>query len=262
MHILTCNIRCPSLADGPDHWPFRKAICADVIAAQSPDIICFQEMWDVQLRDLQSEFPAYEWFATVDEPSGQNPMNAVFYRAAAFTRISGAGYWLSETPHVPGSKSWDSDCVRLANWLRLRARASGKEFRVINAHLDHVSQTARENQARLIVEDSNGYPADYAQVLTGDMNCAAGNPAIALFEAGMWRDTYTVVHGVADPGFTNHGFLGPDFRPDAGRPELGKIDWIFVKGNLRVADASIIKDARDGRFPSDHYFVSAEVHLV
>ena len=256
MKILSCNIRCPSLSDGENHWPFRKEICADVIRAQSPDIICFQEMWAEQLLYLRLAFPGFEWFGTVDEPHGRNPMNAIFYRSETFTRISTGCYWLSETPHIPGSKSWDSRCVRLANWLRLEDAASGMEFRVINTHLDHVGQMAREQQAALIVEDTRAYPGQYAQILTGDMNCETENEAIGIFEAGGWKDTYAAVHGIKDPGHTYHGYLGADFAAD-----MGKIDWIFARGATRVVGAEIIRDSRDDRFPSDHYFVSADFQL-
>lgn len=34
--------------------------------------------------------------------------------------------------------------MRLVNWVRLRDRETGADFRFINTHLDHVSQTARE----------------------------------------------------------------------------------------------------------------------
>jgi endonuclease/exonuclease/phosphatase family metal-dependent hydrolase len=166
--------------------------------------------------------------------------------------VAAGGYWLSERPHVPGSKSWGSACVRLATWARLVERATGLEFRFVNTHLDHVGQQARENQARLIAEDASAYPADYPQVLTGDMNCDARNPAIAAFRAGGWRDTYGAVHGTEDPGPTYHGFAGP--RHDDG---TGKMDWVLVKGGFRALAAEVVRDSRDGRFPSDHYFVGA-----
>ena len=184
-------------------------------------------------------------------------MNTIFYRHDAFQLISQGGYSLSPTPHVPGPLGWDSACVRLAAWVRLIDKASGSEFRLVNTHLDHVGQLARENQARIVNEDAAAYPADYPHLLSGDMNCAAGNPAIDTFLKGGWQDTYAQVHGTDDPGATFHSFQGPNFNGD-----LGKIDWIFSHGAVRATGAEIIRDHNQGRYPSDHYFVTTEVELA
>jgi len=252
MKILTCNIRCFEAKDGPNDWIHRKELCINVIRSRTPDIICFQEMRSQQFTDLSSAFPEYRFYAMMDQPVAQHPQNCIFYRADIYTLISASGYWLSEHPHVAGTKSWDSSCIRLANWVRLEDRATGTEFRVVNTHLDHVGQTARENQARLIVEDSSAYPQDYPQILTGDMNCDSRNAAINAFKAGKWIDTYSHIHGTEEPGHTFHKFLGP--KCDSA---IGKMDWIFMRGKLQTTDAEIITDSEEDRFPSDHYFVSA-----
>ena len=256
MNILTCNIRYFGAKDGDNGWTHRKELCARVIRSQSPDVICFQEMWAEQFTDLAAAFGDFETFGMVDEPTGRHPMNAIFYRGDAFRRISAGGYWLSQTPHLPGSRSWGSACVRLANWVRLQDRATGIELRVVNTHLDHVSQLARENQARLIVEDSAAYPVDYPQLLTGDMNADYANASIEVFRRGGWSDTYAAVHGTEDPGHSFHGFLGPAFVSD-----IGKMDWIFARGAVAVTAAEVITDSENGRYPSDHFFVAATVNI-
>src|SRR5450756_2291498 len=110
MKILTCNIRYYGADDGRNGWVHRRDLCAAVIRSQAPDIICFQEMWAEQFSDLSFAFPGYQSYAMVDEPVGRHPQNCMFYRSDAYKRISAGGYWLSETPHVAGSKSWDSAC--------------------------------------------------------------------------------------------------------------------------------------------------------
>lgn len=256
MKIITCNIRCYGGNDGEDHWVHRKEFCVEVIRSRHPDIICLQEVWQEQFADLVPAFAEFSSFGIVDEPLGRHPVNIIFYRTDVFNCLSQGGYWLSETPHVTGSSSWDSACVRLANWVRLRHEQSGREFRIVNTHLDHVSQLARENQARVIGEDAAAYPPEYLQLLTGDMNCDAGNQAIRIFTEGGWRDSYEAIHGSADPGFTYHGFKGPAFES-----HTGKMDWIFVRGDANIAAADIVTDSRNGHFPSDHYFITAEVEL-
>ncbi len=262
MRILSCNIRCYGGEDGENNWEHRKGISIDVIRDQAPHIICFQELWIQQWRDIAPAFPEFAFFGMVDTVLGRHPMNGILYRKDTFSRVSAGGYWLSETPHITGSSSWDSACIRLANWIRLEERASGKEFRIINTHLDHVSQKARENQARLVNDDTAAYPDEYPQILTGDMNCDIRNPAIQAFKRAGWLDTYAAVHGAADPGHTYHAFMGPAFKS-----RIGKMDWIFARGSLDIRDATILRDARAGsqtgdkRFPSDHYFIAADVAL-
>lgn len=256
MRVLCCNVRCSTGNDGDNVWPNRRQLCIDVMRAQTPDIICCQEVLADQFADLTAGLPEFDSFGMCDEPHSHNPVDTIFYRRAAFRRVSAGGHWLSQTPHVAGSKSWASDCIRLCNWLRLVEVASGKELRIVNTHLDHISQPARENQARLINEDAAAYDAAYPQVLTGDMNCNAGNPVIAAFAAAGWRDTYQAVHGVADPGNSFHQFQGPAFPH-----HVGKIDWIYTRGKVRTLAAALITDAVGGRYPSDHYFISADIAL-
>ncbi|MFT5088643.1 MAG: endonuclease/exonuclease/phosphatase family metal-dependent hydrolase [Candidatus Latescibacterota bacterium] len=256
MRIATCNIRCFPAKDGPDHWELRKEYALNLIRSLHADIVCFQELWRPQYDYAHKVLPEYASFGLADEAATDRPVNALFWRRDAFDLVSPGGFWLSETPHISGSSSWDSACVRLANWLRLKERASGREFRVVNTHLDHISQWARENQARLICEDAVAYSADYPQLLTGDMNCDRTNAAIATFESAGWRDTYADIHGPADPGHSYHAFEGPAYKGD-----IGKMDWIFCRGDLKVTSTAIIDESCEGRFPSDHYFVVADVEL-
>lgn len=256
MKILTCNVRCFGARDGDNDWAHRKDACIEVMQAQAPDVVCCQEMWVQQFNDVSSALKGFASFGMADTPAGRHPQNCIFYRSDVFSLISAGGYWLSTTPHIAGSKSWDSDCVRLANWVRLEEHASGNEIRVVNTHLDHVSQPARENQARIVAEDASAYPAEYPQLLLGDMNCDFSNPAIGILKAAGWVDTYGSVNGTENPGHTYHAFQG-----EAHESAIGKMDWIFMRGNVRATAATVIKDAVGGRFPSDHYFVSATLKV-
>jgi endonuclease/exonuclease/phosphatase family metal-dependent hydrolase len=251
---MTCNVRTSLANDGENAWTHRRPLCIDVILSRAPHVVCCQEVSEEQLADLSEGLEGYAHFGLPDEPAGRRKVNAIFYREATFLCVATGGCWLSETPHVPGSRAWDSACVRLANWVRLAERGSGVEMRVVNTHLDHVSQPARAGQARVVCEDAAAYPEAYPQVLTGDMNCDARNAAILALQQAGWRDTYGMCHGGKDPGHTFHAFQGEAFAS-----EIGKMDWVFVKGGLSVTGAEVVRDAEAGRYPSDHYFVTADV---
>ena len=264
LRVLCCNVRrnVPADVEAGDGWDARKALCADVMRDQSPDIICLQECFNEQFEDLRARLPEFDTFGLSNPSAEFSPSNAIFFARDYYELISAGGFWLSETPHVAGSKSWDSSSARFANWVHLKERYSDREFRVTNTHLDHIGQTARENQARLVVESAQALADDLPQLLTADFNADAANPAIDVIRAGGWLDTYAAIHGPDDPGFTFHAFLGTRF-PESRPPEKikGKIDFIFCKGPVKPLAADIIRDSRDGRYPSDHYFISAEVEF-
>ncbi len=50
MKIITCNIRVGGYDeyDGKNSWIYRKDLCAEVIRAHKPSVICFQEMYEAQ----------------------------------------------------------------------------------------------------------------------------------------------------------------------------------------------------------------------
>ncbi|MFW6154908.1 MAG: endonuclease/exonuclease/phosphatase family protein [Planctomycetota bacterium] len=256
MRVMSCNIRCDHGGDGEDNWVHRRDLCIDVMLSREPDIVCCQEVWHGQAADLRRGLAGYTWLGTIDEPDGRGPLNSVFYRTDRFTPTSAGAYWLSKTPHVCGSRNWRSRCSRLATWVRLLDGASGKELRIVNTHLDHISQSAREGQARVINEDAAAYNEDFPQLLTGDMNAEADNPAIERFRQGGWRDTWQAARGEDDPGRTFHEFRGHAYDGPHGR-----IDWIFARGAVRALGAEVVTDHRDGRYPSDHYFITADVEL-
>jgi hypothetical protein len=89
------------------------------------------------------------------------------------------------------------------------------------------------------------------------MNAGRDNPAIRIFKDRRWKDTLELICGDRELGYTGHQFLGAGL-PNAAQ---GRIDWIFVKGEIRVKSAEIVKDSIDGRYPSDHYFLSSEIDL-
>jgi len=262
--ILSCNIRVdlPEDAATGNGWVHRRELCVDVMRAQKANLIGLQEAQEIHLKDLKSRMPEFDSFAMANPDTVFHPSNAILFLRARYELISAGGFWLSETPHVAGSKSWDSGRSRFANWVHLKERSSGKELRFWNTHLDHISHEARTKGAALIVQACEAFPKEFPQLLSGDMNAGVAHPAIKNFKAGGWLDTYTAVNGPDDPGFTFHGFKGPKSAGKRADGEIRtKIDWIFCRGAVKPLAAAIIRDERNDRYPSDHYFVWAVMEL-
>ena len=263
--ILSCNVRVPQPEDerAGDGWEARRELCGDVIVNQHADIVCLQEARGYQVDELKRRLPEFDATGMSHPTREIVQNNAIMYSRERFELNSSGGFWFSEQPHVAGSKGWDTASPRHANWARFRVRGESTpgddEFIVWNTHFDHKGQQAREEQARMTVEaaaafDQIGIP----QILTGDMNAKTNNRAIVTLREGGWDDTYAKLHGPADPGFTFHGFMGDRRKTKDGG---GKIDWIFTRGDVKTLGAEILRDGRDGRYPSDHYFLSATLEL-
>ena len=265
--ILTCNIRVALPEDDEKGfgWHARRDICIDIIRQHRPDIIGFQEVIKPQMEDLKAAFPSFEAFGFEGPEMDAHPIgyhgiakNPILFAKDRYEMLAAGEYWLSETPLHAGSISWNSARARHANWVRLRDKKSGKDFRFINLHLDHKSQEARENQIKVVMEEAHQYAPAYPQILTGDFNSSAINQVYTIIKEHEWQDSYTVLHGPAEPGYTVHLFKGDQYEKKATGK---KIDFIFYRGEVKATEAAIIRDHRHGRYPSDHYFVSATLTI-
>ena len=180
--------------------------------------------------------------------------NVIFFSKKRYEFVSSGCYWLSETPLAAGSCSWNTMRARHCNWVRLRDRKSGAEFRVLDIHLDHKSDDARREQMKMIVGECAQYADGFPQIICGDFNSGIENAPVACLRDAGWQEAYEAVHGPGEAGFTYHGFKGPDYRKKNAR----RIDFIFVRGNLQPVAAEILRDKVDGLYPSDHYFLMSD----
>ncbi len=256
MKILTCNLRFSSMPDhGKRSWSRRKDLCIETLRSESPDVICVQECHNDQLYSLDSAFrTGYDSFWMNSFPGNYYPENVIFFRRG-FRLAGRGGFFLSETPHVPGSKSWESECVRFLNFVLLGAE--GRLVRIANTHIDHHSGKARKEQTRMILEDSAAWPETIPQILTGDLNSDPSGEALHMLKDAGWRDSLNWSMET-----TFHGFVGNAWNGcDPAVCGCGRMDYILAKGKSRFLNSRIVKTEEDGIFPSDHWFVAAEVEF-
>ena len=182
--VASCNIRValPQDEEGGNGWSARKYVCERVMKRCKADIYCLQEVTVGQYEDMCRMFPGYFVFGYPGPETDALPdreyhgiaKNLVMFSKRRY-EMTGAGvYWLSDTPLVGGSSSWGTARPRHVNWVRLRDRRSGREFRVLSLHLDHISHEARLAQVRAVEEETSQYPAGVPQVLAEYCNQTPG----------------------------------------------------------------------------------------
>jgi endonuclease/exonuclease/phosphatase family metal-dependent hydrolase len=251
--VMTYNIRLNLASDGPDAWPHRKDAVAQLVLTHNADLLGVQEALPEQLSDLDAGLPGFSRFGAGRNAQRSGEHTAIFYRASRFELIEEDTFWLSETPAVAGSKSWDAAYERIATWGRLRDRGSGTILYVFNTHFDHIGVIARRESARLLTAEINRIAGRSLVILMGDFNDVAASDAYTTIVRDGFQDSMTVSKVPA---------RGPDSTWNAFRAiEPGRrIDFIFVRGSITVLKHETVNTTReDGRFPSDHLPVVAEV---
>jgi len=250
MRLLTFNLRFANPLDGPNSWEHRKELVVETILATNPDLVGTQEGTVPQLEYLTEHLQGFLPLVAhrhVD-PTCQYP--TIFYRQGFQVKDSGE-FWLSETPTIHRSKSWDSAFPRMVTYGLFQKAGGDLWFYFIDTHLDHISSPARFHGARLIREFF--LEKKEPLILVGDFN---EPPDAAVFReltgpACRLVDTWRALNpsGLEPP--TQHNF--------DGQPRGHRIDWILITEPFRVTKAEVVGYNRSGRYPSDHFPYIAEV---
>jgi endonuclease/exonuclease/phosphatase family metal-dependent hydrolase len=256
MTVMTFNIRYGTAPDGDNHWTLRRTFLFDVVREQSADIVGLQEALDGQIREITEAVPGYAVVGVGrDDGRTAGEYSAILVRKDRFNVAEAGTFWFSDTPAVPGSTSWGNRITRICTWARLIDR-DGTAFWFFNVHLDHESQPSRERSTELLLRriDARAFPGEPV-VVTGDFNVGEDNPAIlTMLGAKAFVDTYRVIH----PDEKQVGSFS-NFKLDS--IDGPKIDYVLVQPGTDVLTAEIVRTARDGRYPSDHFPVVARIQL-
>ena len=244
LRIMSFNIRLPVESDGVDYWETRKPLAVRMLREQQPDVIGLQELVKSQADYLAKALPQYAWFGRGREADGGGEYMGVFYRKDRLKVVESGDFWLSDTPEVPGSITWDHPHPRMVTWALFEQRTNGKRFYLLNTHLPYREQdeAARVKGASAIARHLSTLPADVPVVLTGDFNTTPASEVHAVL-ARTLQDAWTTAPRVEGSEATFHGFTGKADR---------RIDWILVKG-VRLESVTSVTTRWNGRYPSDHF---------
>jgi endonuclease/exonuclease/phosphatase family metal-dependent hydrolase len=240
----------------------RRERVIRVIREHTPDVLGVQEARELQIADLREAFLKFEFYGVGrDDGKTGGEYAGIFYRKDRFARKESGTFWLSDTPTTPGTSFYKvPDAVpRLASWVRLRDKQLGREFLVLNTHWDHVSAMARRKSARLIRERVSKLAEGIPAIVMGDFNTPEDSAPLRelLGEVESGRrllDSYRSLHREvsADESTFNHW---------AGTTAGSRIDFILHTEEFTPTAAAIIRANYDGRWPSDHYPITAMLRV-
>jgi endonuclease/exonuclease/phosphatase family metal-dependent hydrolase len=187
--VMTYNLRLDTKNDGINAWPNRKEKVFKLIKKQKPAILGIQEALHNQMVDMKTNLTQYDYVGVGrDDGKTKGEYSAIFYQKGRFRVIESSTFWLSETPEIPGSKSWDAAITRVATWAKLYDKKSRDTIFCINTHFDHIGKVAREKSVDIIKTFINKLAGKYPVILTGDLNIEPTETpySIATNTARLW----------------------------------------------------------------------------
>ncbi len=260
LRVMSANVRLDVASDGDDAWPNRRDAVARVLA--QADLVGVQEATPTILIDLDDRLPGFARIGVGRDADGGGEASAIYYRTGRLALVDNGTFWLSETPDVPGSRSWDAALPRIATWGRFRDRSTGAELVHLNTHFDHVGEQARREAARLIARRLPGLAGRAAAIVTGDLNVTPDAAPVTTLVDGL---------GLADARLASETTAtGPDRTWNAfgQATDARRIDYVLALPPVRVlafrtVDETIgdVLGTDSDRELSDHYFVVATLAL-
>ena len=255
MKIASSNIRFENPADGPNDWPLRRDLWRNMISQFSPWILGTQEGRRPQLEDVATLLGEFNLVSDHREWIEERMYPCLFYDESKVDLLRSGDSWLSQTPEVPGSKSFDSAFPRLCTWAEFKLKSYGLELFVVNTHLDHMQAHTRAHQISVLLhcikkENSRDLPL----ILMGDFNEDPFGEVRQSINQHM--------PSLIDPWFqlnlpeesSHHKFSGHN-------PEGSRIDWILVDGIFKPKSIELDKSSNGNTWPSDHFMVKLELKL-
>jgi len=247
---MTFNIRYGTAEDGANSWGNRRDLVAEMIRREAPDVLALQEALSFQMEELAGALTGFEKLGQHREGGEEGEFSGLLVNRARVSVVDWGEFWLSPMPDSVGSRGWDAALPRMAVWADVTTRDGGGPVRIYGTHFDHQGETARVESARLLARHAMGGPPS---VIMGDLNAGEdSDPLLLLFLEG-YRSA-VLVSRPNEPMGTFNGFQ------DASGGE--RIDHILVGPGLGIVRGEILGEQDQGRWPSDHFPVVAEVTLT
>ena len=249
MKIMSFNILCRDCQT-------RVQDVVNVIRARMPDSFGLQEAHKEWMAAVCENMPEYDFVGVGrDDGKTEGEYSPVFYLKDKFSVVDSGNFWLNEKVTEPG-KGWDAACVRICSYALLKNNETEEIYAHFNTHLDHKGHTAMYEGAKLIVGKIKELYPDVSVILTGDFNVYPESDVFAVFMDGGLCDTRLLAKD-SDKRGTFHSFDGIDTANG-----FSTIDFILTnRKDASVSTFKVCHDRPDGRCPSDHDAVFAELEF-
>ncbi|MBP3560284.1 MAG: endonuclease/exonuclease/phosphatase family protein [Clostridia bacterium] len=249
--MMSYNLRCISPTDwGKKAWFYRANLVIDDIENEKPGIIGFQESTKWHYKYLVDTLKGYDSVIEYRDEAFNSEGCPIFYNTSLYELVDKGSFWLSETPEVM-SKSWGAQYNRVCSYVILTDKASGEDFVVFNTHLSHVSDEARINGIKVVLDKIAEF-GSLPSVIMGDFNALEGSVTYNSV-----TENFLDAKKVAEKTSDSHTYQ------NWGNPEkFQRIDYFMVsKTGFKINSYDVLSAVHDGVYSSDHCPIVLEVEI-
>jgi endonuclease/exonuclease/phosphatase family metal-dependent hydrolase len=171
MRIISFNIQYRRRENAAARQHRMEQISA-FLKSLKPDVICLQEVvpdgWATLVDQLQ---PCVMDYVPRGDGHSSGEGVPILCCTQAWSAEESMHFWFSETPEEP-SRSWGAVHPRICSAMRLRKRTDETAaLWIVNLHLSHNSQLARENSLKLLQRRLRSLSESGSEImLCGDFN--------------------------------------------------------------------------------------------
>lgn len=257
MRIMTFNLRCDLIFDFSNRWGKRKDIVYKIMNDYNCDVIGTQEVTNDMFKDLSENFDQYNII-------GKSRSKKLFEERTDILInknhkiIEDKTFWLSGNPDKQGRSIWYSIFPRICTTALVELE-NKKKIRIYNTHLDCFFAKAREHELKKIGEfikiqdEKENIPI----IVMGDFNAEPNSKLIKDFSTNKINNKKFIP--VQD--FNKKLYSKSTMSNFKGNKNGAHIDYIFVSEDIEIENVEIVNYNIDGRYPSDHYPLVADVKI-
>lgn len=254
--IISSNILFDTQDDCPFRWDNRRELLAETIKAETPLVVATQEGKRPQLKDLETLLTDFTLIESHRDWIDSRMYPSIFIHSS-LDLISSGDVWLSSTPYIAGSSSFESMFPRLCTWAKIKK--DNRTYLFINTHLDHIKPTTRHAQIKVLLNEIYKINIEnFPMIFTGDFNEGPeGNVRSELNKCHPEvLDPWIKLNKKEESSYHKNLTINPPVGFNGER-----IDWILHDKSINCLDIKLLKHSNIDLFPSDHYPVFANLEL-
>ena len=237
---FSLNINKRNFDKQKEYWPRYKSALINKIKNNKFDIVGMQGVPREELQNFNQQLTNYSMIVENKIVSRRRGNIPIIYNPVKIRNLVQGIFWLSNTPNLSASKSWNAGHPAPVVWAKFETIPSNKRFYIFNTNLDPYSKKAREQSIYLLLKKITNITGGDPFLVMGDFHFMAKNELFQTFtqewqniaeisvpEKDLDNKSSTPISGIRGSQKTNHIFVASNIKSK----KIGKFN-----SSLQISD--------------------------